>query len=120
MVGTYVKDKCFIPTGCGAEPEEMIVELRRDGSFTATNVPPWRPDQPQADFYYSFVSDTGYWELDRLGTLDPGGRPIWGVYLRDPGNDIHPAHITGAKGQFGLIFTIGDPDSGDAILLKRK
>lgn len=120
LVGVYVKDRILIPAGSGAEPEEIIVELRGDGSFIATNVPPWTLGQPEPDFYSSFVSDTGHWVINRLGTRDPGGHPIWGVYLRDPGNDIHPANVIGERGHFGLIFTIGDPDQGDAITLKRK
>ncbi len=120
LVGVYVKDKCFIPQGCGAEPDEITVELRGDGSFIATNVPPWQLGQPLADFYQSFVSDTGHWTIDRMGTRDPGGQPIWGVYLRDPGDDILPADVTGGNGNYGLIFGIGDPDQGNAITLKRK
>lgn len=120
LVGVYVKDKCFIPAGSGAEPDTITVELRADGSFQATNAPPWVIGQPQAEFYFNCVSDTGHWSIDRMGTVSPGDRPIWGVYLRDPGNRIHPAHITGAKGHYGLIFTIGDPDQGHAIMLRRQ
>lgn len=120
LVGVYVKDKCFIPAGYGAEPKEIEVELRADGSFEATNVPPWSVEGLEANFYGNLVSDTGHWVIERMGTIDPGGHPLWGVYLRGPGNRILPPHVTSSEGSFGLIFTIGDPDSGDAILLKRK
>jgi hypothetical protein len=117
LVGIYVKDTCFIPVGCGTEPAEITVELRDDGSFIAANVPPSTLGGPGPDFYSGFVSDTGHWTIDNWSTEE---HPVWGVYLRDPGGDILGPEVTGGKGRFGLIFTIGDPDNGDAIRLKRK
>ena len=55
-----------------------------------------------------------------MGQIDPGAHPIWGVYLRDTAQKMHPAHFTGKQPPYGLIFQIGDPDSGYAILMKKK
>ena len=62
---------------------------------------------------------------DAIGTsrtivVDPGAHPIWGVYLRDPADKMMPADFTGKKPPYGLIFQLGDPDSGYAILMKKK
>ena len=32
---------------------------------------------------------------------------------------MQPVGLTGKKPPFGLIFTLGDPDSGDAMMLAR-
>jgi hypothetical protein len=77
-------------------------------------------EEPDKTFSSSLVSGTGKWEMDTIGTLDPGAKRIWGVYLRTPDNRFHAADFTGARPPYGLIFTLGDPDSGYAIILKKK
>jgi hypothetical protein len=54
-----------------------------------------------------------------MGRLDPGSKKIWGVYLRIKESQFHAANFTGDKPPYGLIFTLGDPDIGNAIILKK-
>jgi hypothetical protein len=88
--------------------------------FAATNVPPWVLDTPDTNFFTSLVTTTGKWEKGTLGTLDPGQRTIWGVHLHSSDRKIRLPYFTGDKPPYGLIFTLGDPDSGHAVILKRK
>jgi len=120
IVGTYVLDAFHLPPEVGGARPEVVVELHADGTFAATNVPPWEFGWPGPEFFGSLLSGTGKWEKDTLGTLNPGHKSIWGVYLRTPDNRFHPANFTGRKPPYGLIFTLGDPDSGHAVILKRK
>lgn len=120
LVGTYVLDRYDLPYDIAVARNVVEVELRADGTFTATNIPPWKMDEPDKSFFPSLVSGTGKWEKDTLGTLYPGSKRIWGVYLRTPDNRFHPADFTGDRPPYGLIFTLGDPDSGYAVILKRK
>lgn len=120
IVGTYVLDRFDLPTGIKVTESNVEVELHADGTFIAKNVPPWRTDDLSSTLSSSLVSGTGKWEKASLGTLDPGGHSMWGIYLRTPDNRFCPANFTGRKLPYGLIFVLGDPDSGDAILLKRK
>jgi len=120
VLGTYVLDALHLPSECGSARPDIVVELHGDGTFAATNVPLWKLETPGTNFFTSLVSGSGNWEKDTLGTLDPGQKHIWGVYLRTPDNRFHPANFTGDKPPYGLIFTLGDPDSGHAVILKRK
>lgn len=120
VVGVYVLDDFSMPSELSGKSAEIVVEIRPDGTFSATNVPPWELDTPKTDFFESLLSGTGRWEIGRMGTLDPGGHTIWGVYLRDPANKMHPANFTGKKAPYGLMFQLGDPDSGYVVLMKKK
>ena len=120
VVGTYVLDSFHLPPEVGNTRPDVVVELRADGTFLASNVPPWEVSWPGTNFFASFLSGSGKWEKGTLGTLDPGHKSIWGVYLRTTDNRFHPADFTGDKPPYGLIFTLGDPDSGHAVILRRK
>lgn len=120
IVGTYVLEALHLPTEAGSARPIVTLELRADGTFAATNVPPWELTIPRPSFSASLLSGTGKWEKGTVGTLDPGQKQIWGVYLRAPDNRFHPATLTGKKPPYGLIFTLGDPDSGYAVILKRQ
>ena len=120
IIGTYVLDAYHLPSIVGSARPEVVVELHADGTFAATNVPPLGLHEPSNNFFGSLLSATGKWEKHTTGTLDPGNKRIWGIYLRTPDSKIEPASFTGDKAPYGLIFTIGDPDSGDAMILRRK
>ncbi len=120
VVGTYILDLFHLPPEAGSAHPDVVVELRADGTFAATNVPPWAIEAPSTNFFASLISGTGQWQKDILGTLDPGRKHIWGVRLQTSNSRFHPANLTGDKPPYGLIFTLGDPDSGHAVILKRK
>lgn len=120
IVGTYVLDAFHLPPEVGSSRPDVRIELYADGTFTATNVPPLEFSTPGTNFFASLLTAAGKWEKDTLGTLDPGQKRIWGIYLRTSDSKIHPANFTGDKPPYGLIFTLGDPDSGHAVLLRRK
>lgn len=120
IVGTYVLDSYYLPNGSNIENCGIKVEIHANGTFSATNIPPWELGTPDANFLSSLISGTGKWEKSVMGTLDPGARKIWGIYLRADSNRFLPADFTGDKFPYGLIFTLGDPDSGYAILLKKQ
>lgn len=134
VIGTYVVDYFSLPSELAGKSCEITVELRADGSFSASNIPPWRGDIPDAGFFNSLLNGTGRWEIDKMGTLNPREHTIWGIYLRndtkkpstapDVEDDLNrlmsPASFTGQKPPYGLIFQLGDPDRGYAILMKKK
>lgn len=115
IVGTYILDRYHLPQDITIDPREVLVDLHPDGTFKVSNVPPWQTDDPDKGFFSSLLSGTGKWEKTTIGA-----DPIWGVYLRSPDNRFSPACFTGTKPPYGLIFTLGDPDSGYAVILKQK
>lgn len=119
IIGTYVLDRYDLPESISFRDVDIEVELHNDGTFTAINVPSWKVGEPDKDFTSTLQSGQGKWEKSILGTLDPGSKHIWGIYLRNEDNQFLPADFTGDQPPYGLIFTIGDPDSGNAIILKK-
>ncbi len=124
VVGRYVlTDQTVVAGGVSAlQGKPCVIDLRADGTFTATNVPPWETDSPGTDFFNTLLSGSGTWRIDSVGSVDDGGRPLkthWGVYLDSQTVKMEPVGLTGQKPQYGLIFTLGDPDSGDAMILER-
>lgn len=99
------------------------VELLADGRFTANNVPPQSSETPDARLFKKLLSGSGNWRIDSVGGIDNGlGREQthWGVYLESPMVHIEAAGLTGTKPPYGLIFTLGDPDSGQAMFFERR
>lgn len=89
------------------------LELRRDGTFVATNVPPAQTGLPPHNFMDALVSGSGTWRIDRMGSVDDKTR--WGVCLDTPTARFEAVGLSGAKPPYGLIYTMGDPDSDDVL-----
>lgn len=112
LVGTYVLESETILQSDPAElnGQRCMVELNADGTFTAVNAPPSRPDSGPG-FFARLRSGSGKWRVDPVGTVDSGSQSntVWGVYL-DSSAELGPAHIAGQSPPYGLIFLVGDPD----------
>ncbi|MCA9048803.1 MAG: hypothetical protein KDA89_08755 [Planctomycetaceae bacterium] len=115
IAGMYILDHYCLPQGIRIEHRDIVVDLHSDGTFTAANIPPRQTDIPDTSFFSSLVTGTGRWETSTIGS-----DTIWGVCLRSPDTSLSTARLTGTKAPYGLIFTLGDPDCGYAVILKRK
>ena len=144
ILGTYVLDWLSLPSEARVNMPEISIEVRANGMFSATNIPPWDVEVGDG-FASSLVSGDGHWKKEPMGILDPGRRTIWGICLQTPeqaefssrwkeisanlkeGDALTDfpkvkflgAKLIGQKPPYGLMFTLGDPDSGHAIILKR-
>ncbi|MGN6492868.1 MAG: hypothetical protein ACTHLE_12790 [Agriterribacter sp.] len=118
--GVYILDSYDFANNIPIEHHNVKLTLFPDGTFEATNIPPWNSPGVDTNFFSTLVSGRGKWEVSSLGTLDPGSKTIWGIYLRDSENSFHPANFSGDKPPYGLIFTLGDPDIGDAVILRKR
>jgi hypothetical protein len=124
VVGRYVlRDQTVVSGGLSAmQGRPCVVELSADGTFVATNVPPFVFGAPPLNSLSSLVSDRGTWRLDSVGGVDNGTGKIkthWGAHLDSQSFQIQSPGFTGNKPPYGLIFTIGDPDSGTVMVLER-
>jgi hypothetical protein len=98
------------------------VQLAADGTFTATNVPPFVFAAPPISSLTALVSGSGTWQLGGVGGVDNGWgkhKTHWGVHLKSQGARLESLGFSGDKPPYGLIFTIGDPDSGTVMILER-
>ncbi|HZO86063.1 MAG TPA: hypothetical protein VFC26_12665, partial [Verrucomicrobiae bacterium] len=71
----------------------------------------------------TLISGSGTWRIDSVGSVDDGRKPLkthWGVYLDSSATKFDAVGLTGPKPPYGLICTLGDPDSGEALILERK
>jgi hypothetical protein len=125
VVGNYVLTSQTLTTGglAAVRDKTCSIELRADGTFIATNVPPWQDGFPRTNFFDTLISGSGTWRIDSVGSVDDGRKPLkthWGVYLDSEATKFAAVGLTSPKPPYGLIYTLGDPDSGEVLILERK
>jgi hypothetical protein len=123
IVGKYVlTNQTMLPGGARAIPgERPYLELRADGIFNAIGAAP-RIDFPRTNYFEKLVNVSGKWDVQQIGTIDNGFKnlqPHWGLALRTDSVELEPVGLMGEKPPYALIFTLGDPDSGWAMLYAR-
>lgn len=124
VVGTYrLTRQTVTPDGLAAlKGRPCVVELRDDGTFVARGVPLMTVDGATPDFFSRLVSASGTWHLDGVGSVGSGrgsSQTRWGVTFDSEPAKVMSAGLTGQRPPYGLIFTLGDPDSGDALILEK-
>ena len=101
-----------------------FIELRADGTFIATNVPPLMlGHSPDANFFSTLISGSGTWHFADVGGVGDGSGTVkthWGVDMDSAAAHFMPVGLSGAKSPYGLIYTLGDPDEGMALILEKK
>ncbi len=122
VVGRYTLVKQTVTAGdlAAMNGRLCVVELRADGTFSAANVPPFTFGSADASLT-TLVSASGAWRVESVGSVDDGwsAKNHWGVHLDSGTVRLQSAGLTGRKAPYGLIFTVGDPDSGQAMFLER-
>lgn len=124
VVGTYrLTRQTVTPDGLAAlKGRPCVVELRDDGTFVAGNVPLATVAGATPDFFSRLVSTSGTWRVDGIGAVASSRQSSethWGVVFDAGPTRMMSAGLTGQKPPYGLIFTLGDPDSGDALILEK-
>jgi hypothetical protein len=119
VVGCYsLSNQTITDEGLSAlKGKSCTIELRNDDTFIVTRVPPDIHGPPDSNIFSNLVSCTGTWRIDFTGI----GKNVsyWGVYFDSSSDSIHSAHLTGEQSPYGLIFTLGDPDSGQSMIFER-
>lgn len=121
VVGTYVL-KTQTLTNENLEflqGKQATIEISTTGTFTTTNFPAWSAIIRTGYRPNKLLSVTGRWKIARVGSISNGGnniKSVWGIHFS---RDIDPANLTGDTPPYGLIFTYGDPDSGDVMIFER-
>lgn len=116
VVGRYtLKEQTITSGGVSALQGRLcVVDLAADGTFTATNIPPLITEGPPIRSLKSLVSGSGTWRLDQVGSVDNGSgqfKTHWGVRLDSPTARLQAPGLMGNQPPYGLIFSIGDPDT---------
>ena len=110
VVGHYALTSQTVTSGGLAvlEGERCDVELRSDGTFTATNLPPDKLGSPGANFFNTLVSGSGRWRLDVV-SHGFSSEPHWGVILDSPTVKIHPMHLRRTEASLSFVSDFGRP-----------
>src|SRR5262245_22953460 len=69
VVGSYVlTSQTLTRDGLAAlRGKPCLIELRANGTFIATNVPPWQSGLPRTNFFDTLISGSGTWRIDSVG-----------------------------------------------------
>jgi hypothetical protein len=101
-----------------------LIRLQADGTFKAERYPYF--SETQAGFEYKFEdfrSLTGKWSPTTLGVISDGSgsaKTHYGISVDGLPSHLASFGFTGVSKVDGLIIEFGDPDSGDAIIYKKK
>ena len=126
VVGRYrLKEQTINREGLQAlRGKRSSIELFADSRFIASNIPPGSFGPiPDENFFSSLASGSGTWRIDVVANVASGfagTKTVWGVRLNSPGFEFDSAELTGARPPYGLIFTVGDPDSGQVMIFERE
>ena len=100
------------------------IHIYSDGRFASLNFPYFSETRPGFAYRFEdFRSLDTTWEQAVVGGIGDGSGNIkdhQGIRLTDLPVYLSSPGFTGTKKVDGLIFGFGDPDSGDAIIFKKK
>ena len=117
VVGNYRLSQQSITTNGLAflEGREFQLDLRPDGTFATTNFPHWSLEPHPTPHIQAFVTTTGHWQFDKLGTvyIRKQPQPIWGIVFSSGTNaGIDALALRGKSPPYLLMMIYDDPDEG--------
>lgn len=103
------------------EGKECMLELFADGTFKGTNIPPFSNENPGVAYFSSLVTVTGAWQITTTGSVDNGFslKKVYGIAFKSGSIELAQPTFSGKKSPYGLIYTLSDPDAGEALLFER-
>jgi hypothetical protein len=121
VVGRYKLTSQTVTTGglSVLHGKPCDIELRADGTFTAVNLPTDTHGSPGTDCFSTLVTGSGNWRIDVVSHGASYETEHWGIEFESPAVKIHSTNLAGQKPPYELIFTLGDPDSGDAMIFEK-
>jgi hypothetical protein len=120
IVGIYQLTRQTITTNGLAVLEGRLcqLDLRPDGSFTATNYPRWSPDSSTRPHVTTFISTTG-WRCDSVHIFYKG-KDCRGIVFSDSDAAIDALALRSKGAPYDLMLTYGVGDDGTIMQFGRK
>lgn len=120
VVGSYIFEESFLPNNLRADHVKTLLTLYADGTFVGEMVPTMESASLPSNFFSSLKTISGKWNISPTGSIGTFNKQIWGVSFLASESQPLAASFLGKPKPNGMIFQFGDPDSGYAIILKRK
>lgn len=119
IVGLYnLKEQTIIDGNLDfIQGKPSTIKINIDGSYKATNFPNWMEREEANNNHPKLISETGTWRIDEIGSISSkdGTINVWGIRF----SGIETANLTKNTPPHGLIFSYGDPDSGDVMIYEK-
>lgn len=123
VVGVYILKEQTLSTGGlnFIQGQPATIELLDDGTYTVTNFPLWKEIGATEYEFKSLLTMTGTWQIEAVGTVSNSAESTtaWGIVF-EPALDDSVANLMNNEPPHGLIFTYGDPDSGDVMIFEKE
>ncbi len=131
IVGEYELDQIYMESysaGIGAKvaglPAPPIIHLLADGTFIAERFPYFTETRSGFEYQFEdFREIESKWSQTEVGSIGDGSgttKTHYGISVDELPRHLSSFGFTGAKEVDGLIIGFGDPDSGDAIIYRKK
>ncbi len=131
VTGSYELDQIYMESYAPGIRDKItalaikpIIQIHSDGRFSAVNFPYFEETRPGFEYRFSdFRSIDSKWEITTVGSIGYGSgatKDHYGIALAGMPLHLGSLGFTGTKKVNGLILGFGDPDSGDAIIYKKK
>lgn len=131
IAGEYELDQIYMESysaGIGAKvaalPVPPIIRLLADGTFIAQQFPYFTETRSGFEYQFEdFRPIDSKWSQAEVGSIGDGSgtsKTHYGISVDGLPPHLSSFGFTGTKEVDGLIIGFGDPDSGDAIIYKKK
>ncbi len=115
VVGAYILSEQTLTSESADAIQDIgtTIKINDDGTYIVANFPKWQEiGKYKLD---KLLSDAGFWKISIVG--GNSYESDWGI--RFSNSQIPPACLTDDGDSSGLLFTYGDPDSGDVMIFKK-
>jgi hypothetical protein len=126
VAGSYVLTRQTVTTdGLSVlHGRKCQLDLHPDGSFGITNFPVWTQDPAAKQQVTAFVSTTGHWTCDKIGSMRD--QSMWGVRFQAipsvplSGLAGNLMALIGKQTPYDLETIEGDPDEDAGMVFEKK
>jgi len=123
VVGNYVFGFQTVDNSLDKEQlRKGRLEIKGDGTFNIVKLPALEIVKPRT-YKWAITSLSGTWTIETIGTIDFGAGGLkqhWGLILDSAPDELKYAGLMGKEKPIGIMFTFGDPDSGEVVMLEKK
>jgi hypothetical protein len=108
--------------GCYTLKWKSVLNLAADGTFTATNVPPFVLPAPGSSTLSCLVTGSGTWRVEEIPPVrkaESSPQSRWGIALDSQGTAIRSPALIGNP-PYALLFTCEESPHNETVMIFQK